>query len=87
MDHGNQQIKGRVRGVAYDDSQLSAEEAAQAAPSKQPRPKVQAAGAAGGLATLIVTGLALAGVVVPETAATALATAVLAFAAAYVRTE
>lgn len=86
MDHGNQTVKGRVRGVAYDDSQLSAEEAARAAPPKEPRPKVAAAGAAGALATLIVGVLALAGVEVPETLAAALAT-ILAFAAGYLRTE
>jgi hypothetical protein len=86
MDHGNQTVKGRVRGVAYDDSQLSAEEAAQAAPPKEPRPKVAAAGAAGGLVTVLMFLAPLVNVEVPAEVAAALAT-VLAFAAGYLRTE
>lgn len=73
----------------HDDVHVDENEAAEAgdfSPPKAPYPKVQAAGAAGALATLIVGILAIVGIDVPETVAAAGAT-VLAFAAGYLRTE
>lgn len=82
FEYGNQQEKGRVKGVAFDDSQLSAEEAEQAQNPKTPRPKMQAAGIGGAVATLIVFIVGLLGVEVPPEAAGALAT-IAAFALGY----
>lgn len=82
MDHGNQTVKGRVHGVAFDASQLSAEEAARAQSPHTPRPKVQAAGVGGAATIIIVAVLGALGVEVPEEVAAAVA-AVVAFAAGY----
>lgn len=80
--YGNHEEERKVRGVAFDRTQLSAEEAAGAESPKTPRPKVQAAGIGGAVATLIVFIVGVLGVEVPPEAAAALAT-IAAFALGY----
>jgi hypothetical protein len=73
----------------HDDVHLDEQEAdvdEGFAPPKAPYPKVNAAGFGGAVATVLVFLAPLVGIEVPAEVAAALAT-VLAFAAAYIRTE
>lgn len=60
-DIGNQVEEGKIHGVVYDKSQLSAEEAGNAEPNKKPRPKVVAATLGAAIATIILFVLSAAG--------------------------
>jgi hypothetical protein len=77
-------------GVVADDNMLGQDELAGVdedfAPQATPYPKVQAAGFGGAVVTVLIFGLSIAGVEVPAEVAAASATLV-AYAAAYVRTE
>lgn len=86
MEQGNQMSLGQVHGVVFDNSQLSAEEAAAAEPPKTPRPKVVAATFGAALSVVIVAILGAVGVELPPEAAVGLAP-VLTLLFGYLKTD
>lgn len=89
--HGSHAEPEQVRhGVVADDNMLGQDELDEVdegfTPPKTPYPKVQAAGLGGAVATLLVFLAPLVNVEVPAEVAAA-ATTIVAFAAAYGRTE